>query len=207
MRNSMPKNENSNHANTLVRRIIPKIVRNILITVPIFVSCNNDRIDKKIEDFYASKILFPTHRMIKKDCSLYHDQILDSSLVLVKYVEVHNCFDCKINQLAQFDYETYSSGSAKKISIVYIVNIPKELDTSELYNKLCAKRIRGTVYLDTCNTFMEANPHIPDNPMFHTFLLNEENEVILIGDPFVNEKMNGLLEKVINKKNLSKSLL
>lgn len=207
MRNCVLKNKKNNRAVLLVRRIISKIVWSILITMPIFVSCKNDRIEKELEDFYASRISLPTNRMIKKDCSLYHDPMLDSSFVLVKYIEVHSCFDCQINQLAQFDYEAYNNGLSKRIPIVYLVNTPTELDTSELYNKLCAKRIRGTLYLDTCNIFMEANPHIPNNPMFHTFLLNKKNEVILIGDPFENEKLNGLLEKVINKNYLSDSML
>ena len=198
----MSEKENIIRPFVFVRSIFYKTIYGVLGTVPFFVSCHNGRIDKEIEKFYESKISFPTKRIIKKDCCLYHDQMSDSSFILVKYIEVDNCFDCKINQLAQFDYETYITGLSKKIPVVYLVNSPKEIDTSELYHKLCAKRIRGTIYLDTCNAFMEANPHIPDNPLFHTFLLNEKNKVILIGDPFVNKKMNSLLEKVINKQHL-----
>jgi hypothetical protein len=48
-------------------------------------------------------------------------------------------------------------------------------------------------------SFRRANPHIPDDPLFHTFVLNEQDSVVLVGDPFKNEKMEKLLLKVIEK--------
>ena len=59
--------------------------------------------------------------------------------------------------------------------------------------------IRGTVYLDTCNAFLQANPHVPENTLFHTFVLDEKDKVVLIGDPFKNKKMERLLLKVIEQ--------
>ena len=164
-----------------------------------FISCKNDSVERDMETFYESKISLPFDRMIKKDCSLYHDSVLDRYTKLVKYVEVFDCSDCQINHLSSFDNDTYNSGVSKNISILYIVNIPHEVDSLKLYSKLCEKRIRGTVYLDTCNAFLQANPHIPDNSLFHTFVLNEKDSVVLIGDPFKNEKMGKLFQKIIKK--------
>lgn len=165
----------------------------------IFISCINDSIERDMKTFYESKISLPFDRMIKKDCSLYHDSVLDCYTKLVKYVEVFDCSDCQINHLSSFDNDTYNSSLSKSISILYIVNIPHEVDSLKLYSKLCEKRIRGTVYIDTCNAFLQANPHIPDNSLFHTFVLNEKDSVVLIGDPFKNEKMGKLLQKIIKK--------
>lgn len=46
---------------------------------------------------------------------------------------------------------------------------------------------------------MEANPQIPDNEMFHTFVINKEGKVLMVGNPFANEKMEALFKKVIAK--------
>lgn len=175
------------------------IVLSFIVVFLSLISCKSDSVERNMEIFYENKISFPFDRMIKKDCSLYHDSVLDRYTKLVKYVEVFDCSDCQINHLSSFDNDTYNSGVSKNISILYIVNIPHKIDYSELYSKLCEKRIRGTVYLDTCNAFLQANPHIPDNPMFHTFVLNENDSVVLIGDPFKNKGMEDLLLKVIGK--------
>lgn len=163
-------------------------------------SCKNDNIERDMRTFYNSKVNIPFDQMIKRDCSLYHDSASDSHSKLVRYTEVFHCSDCQINQLSSFDNDTYNSGVSQRISVLYIVNIPHEVDPTELYSKLCKKRIRGIVYLDTCNAFLQANPDFPANPMFHTFLLNENDSVILIGDPFKNKRMVDLFQKVIGKR-------
>ena len=168
-------------------------------SIVLFVSCENGRIEKQLKEMCENKISIPFDKMIKKDCNLYHDNIQDSCTKLVKYIEIFDCSDCQINQLSSFDNETYNSGLSKNIAILYVVNIPYEVDVSELYSKLCVKRVRGTVYLDTCQAFLQANPHIPDDPLFHTFVLDEQDNVVLVGDPFKNEKMEKLLLKVIER--------
>ena len=182
----------------------PMIIRCLKIVcyciVSIFLSsCKNDEIEKQMEMLYGSTISFPSEGMIKKDCSLYHEEVSDSCTKLVKYVEVFDCSDCQINQLSLFNNDTFNSGLSKRISIVYIVATPTGMNTYELYSKLCEKRIRGTVYLDTCNAFLQANPHVPENTLFHTFVLDEKDKVVLIGDPFKNKKMERLLLKVIEQ--------
>lgn len=83
-------------------------------------------------------------------------------------------------------------------SYVYIIKTESNF-SDFIYAQLCKARIEGVVYLDTCNAFRRANPHIPDNPLFHTFVLNEQDSVVLVGDPFKNEKMERLLLKVIER--------
>lgn len=161
--------------------------------------CKNDSIDRQMEMFHGSTVSFPSEGMIKKDCCLYNEEVSDSCTKLVKYVEVFDCSDCQINQLSLFNNDTFNSGLSKRISIVYIVATPTGMNTYELYSKLCEKRIRGTVYLDTCNAFLQANPHVPENTLFHTFVLDEKDKVVLIGDPFKNKKMERLLLKVIEQ--------
>ena len=149
--------------------------------------------------FYQKKISFPFHKMVRKDCCLYHDSIIDYNIKLIKYVEIYNCTDCQIGQLSEFNNETSCSELAKKIPIIYIVKLFNTKEINELYLKLCRKRIKGDVYIDTCNAFISANPQIPDNELFHTFVINKEGKVLMVGNPFANEKMEALFKKVIAK--------
>ena len=44
---------------------------------------------------------------------------------------------------------------------------------------------------------MKLNPHLPDKEEFHTFLLDEENRVLLVGNPVRNIKLKKLYLDVI----------
>lgn len=44
------------------------------------------------------------------------------------------------------------------------------------------------IYMDTTGVFRRTNPQLPSNPMLHTFLLDENNEVLAVGNPLENEK-------------------
>lgn len=61
------------------------------------------------------------------------------------------------------------------------------------------------VIIDLNYEFKKLNPHIPENYLYHTFLLDTANNVILVGNPTNNGKiMNVLYEKVTGslKKNV-----
>jgi hypothetical protein len=60
-------------------------------------------------------------------------------------------------------------------------------------------RFHRTVFYDPDGSFERLNPHLPANEQFHTFLLNEDNKVILVGNPVHNEKLKNLYLAVLNK--------
>ena len=51
------------------------------------------------------------------------------------------------------------------------------------------------MYLDTSNVFLEANPQIPDNELYQTFVINNDGKVFMVGNPFQNEKMAAQFKK------------
>ncbi len=53
------------------------------------------------------------------------------------------------------------------------------------------------VFLDTAGVFERSNPGLPANPVFHTFLLDRENRVVLVGSPIGNAKMWDLYKSTI----------
>ena len=44
------------------------------------------------------------------------------------------------------------------------------------------------------------NPHLPKNKALHTFLLDENNNVILVGDPLHNKKIEEMFYKIVKEK-------
>lgn len=56
------------------------------------------------------------------------------------------------------------------------------------------------VYIDTQGVFQQNNPHLSKNKLLHTFLLDENNNVILVGNPVRNLRVKDLYDKAIAQK-------
>ena len=56
------------------------------------------------------------------------------------------------------------------------------------------------VYLDSANIFEHQNQHIPSDVLFHTFLLDENMNVVLVGDPIRNKEINKIFWDILNGK-------
>ena len=82
------------------------------------------------------------------------------------------------------------------MEFVYVINASSQ-NFQKAKKRLQSLRIGGSVYLDTCNAFRHANPDFPENKMFHSFVLNRDGKIILVGNPFQNDKMHELLMKIV----------
>ena len=47
---------------------------------------------------------------------------------------------------------------------------------------------------------MKNNPHIPQENIYHTFVIDKNGKVLLVGNPFQNDKMTALLNKILVSK-------
>lgn len=162
-------------------------------------SCGNEKADeiaKDVKAFMAKKVEIPKDRMDKRYCAMFMDSTSIRSVYLVKFFDSISCSPCLYSSIA--NHEAANIEKNKNVEFLYIINIPKQ-KIEETYIGLCSKRVKGTVYLDTCNAFLKANPHIPENELFHTFVINNDGKVLMVGDPFKNKKMEALLDKVISK--------
>ena len=172
---------------------------NALLTMSVlFVGCTN-RFDKDLEAFVKEPIHIPYQTMDKRVCSIYTDTLSSEKMLrIVNYIDTLDCSTCALSRLAAVEKEKKDLDELKAVGFVYVIETDTE-KAENVYFAFCNARIEGAVYLDTCHAFLRANPHIPDDPLFHTFVLNEQDSVVLVGDPFKNEKMEKLLLKVIEK--------
>lgn len=56
------------------------------------------------------------------------------------------------------------------------------------------------VLIDINNSFRKSNPHIPKDAMYYTFLLDEDNKVVLVGNPLRNNSIKEIFLRTVNKK-------
>ena len=58
-------------------------------------------------------------------------------------------------------------------------------------------RFNYPIILDTLGQFAKLNPHLPKNKALHTFLLDENNNVILVGNPLHNKKIKEMFYRIV----------
>jgi len=59
--------------------------------------------------------------------------------------------------------------------------------------------VKIPVFVDSCYAFTRINPFIPHNTIMHTFLLNQNDSIVLVGNPLRNKKIEELVQKIILK--------
>ena len=71
---------------------------------------------------------------------------------------------------------------------IFIIN-PDSKAKKMLESKYSDNLIPQTIFVDSANVFMEVDPNILSESMYHTFLLDENNKVILVGNPMLNKQL------------------
>ena len=164
-----------------------------------FLSCKKNIEFDELRQFMKKRIKIPTKQLNQKSCYLYTpDSIGLRNVNIIHIIKMGDCTGCVAETAASIEEKGYGRKKRKNISDVFIIITDSTLEET-VYKEMCRARIKGIVYLDTCNAFIQANPTFPVSFTFRTFVMRKDGKVLLVGDPFKNEKMEQLFLKVIDK--------
>ena len=157
---------------------------------------------KKLADelrmFRETAILFPNDLLAKRyDGQTPDSSLWDCPLKMVVYVNREGCESCKLMSLLPVYQFALEHKRFKKFGMILILS-PSHIESAEEF--LAPFRFHYTIFYDLDDSFERLNPHLPKNERFHTFLLDENNKVILIGNPTQNLKLKKLYIKELNKR-------
>jgi len=168
-----------------------------------FVSACKNKHEKKLvvelRRFKEKTITLPDN-MIAKSCDEQvppDTTLLCCPLKMVVYVNQDGCQRCKLWSLLPIYMFILENQYLVNFGVVIILNTS---DMETAYNVLTEMRFCKTVFYDLNGTFEHLNPHLPANEQFHTFLLNEDNRIVLVGNPVQNEQLKKLYLNELNKK-------
>ncbi len=109
---------------------------------------------------------------------------------LILYVDSTSCSGCFLGHLKDYN-QISDSLSAHNGELVAVLH-PQRVRLEELKERMGQERFPFWCILDVNGEFISHNPNIPDNKLLHTFMLDENNNVILIGDPTINSRIEEL---------------
>jgi len=118
-------------------------------------------------------------------------------LKLCVYVSSDNCTSCYLKRM--FQWEDFIEMEKGGVFYIYFIFTPQDGCEETFHKFFFQAELDHPFYLDKNKEFLSLNPQIPQEQMFHTFLLDENNNVILIGDilhnPKVEEEFKCILEE------------
>ncbi|NPD91626.1 hypothetical protein [Xylanibacter muris] len=172
----------------------------LLPLVGLFVSCGGST---EIKDSLDAMLSHPVRLSLDRMKCSYRgsDTLMADSikpdLRLVVYVDSSECSSCVLDQM--YHWNEMLSESRKydgRLQYVFIVAPrPSQLEDARLSLEYCG--LQSPVYVDTGFVFRCSNPWFPSGRMYHTFLLNRNDSVLLVGSPLDNPNINELFTRTV----------
>lgn len=154
----------------------------------------------QMQKFIGRKILFDVKFTDTSDMFDAQSRIKSDSII--KFVVLYDsteCSSCRVNRLEQYNViSDLTDRYGVRVSPIIIFS-PAYAQMSELKRELSLQKLRFPIYIDSDHTFERINPCIPVDRRLHAFLLDRDNEVVLIGDPINNPVLWDLYAKTISE--------
>lgn len=165
----------------------------LLLAVVMFcISCSNKPMEKEIERFMGTKVELRLDSMV---CMSRGNLYRNTCYHYVSYVDSFSCSDCAINHFS--DWVSFEKqASDLNVECLFVV-APKRNEINHVMEKLRDDTLLvRNVYVDTLAIFEKVNPSLPQNKLLHTFLLDNDNHVVLVGSPINNDNIEKLMRKI-----------
>jgi hypothetical protein len=117
---------------------------------------------------------------------------------MVVYVDSAECSSCALSKL-RFWNPLIAEAKKKQLDIDYVfILAPKKKDMEDVNVELEITDLQSSIYVDTAFAFKKNNKDLPKENKYHSFLLNTEGKVILIGSPIANKKIMDIYKSTVN---------
>ena len=166
----------------------------------ICLSCNrNGEIEKNIQAMLNTQVILSLDSMsCYVGCNQIKHQESANDYKVIVYTDSAECASCSLQSL--YDYKEqinkFCDVYKNKIGFCFIFS-PKQGDIKKVKQKVLRSNFDLPIFIDSTNIFGRQNPSIPCNKMYHTFIIDKNKNIVLVGNPIVNEKIAKLMERIV----------
>lgn len=184
-----------------IRPILFSIIA-VFLGFSCLVSCNGNRgIEENLYDMCSHPINLCLEEMQCRN--KYGDTIFVDSVKplyrMVVYVDSSACSSCTLDKMYVWNKSIEKARKqGNRLRYVFIV-APKPEQLEDAYLSIESNGLESPVYVDTAYVFRKANPHLPEERMYHSFLLDAKDSVVIVGNPMGNPKIDSLINKIVNQ--------
>ena len=177
----------------------PLFILSLLLFV-IF-SCKRHDIRDDINNMLDSYVKLDSGNMVKINGN--HNQA-KYAYTLVRFFDKKECQSCAITKLHGWDslMDSTNQKLTEKCSMLFVLTAPFS-EVANLEILIRSQKTDYDMFVDTANIFCRDNPFIVDNPMLHTFLIdNKKGKIVLVGSPLDNKDIRKMmLDKITSQNN------
>lgn len=129
----------------------------------------------------------------------------DSVYKLILYIDSASCSPCFVSHM--YDYKkTVEYFDSAGIRTLFVFE-PSQNKVKDVISSLEQQSFPLLSLVVRDGGFASATPQLPASSLLHSFLLNEKNEVVVVGNPVRNEKVRELMLNTMNNQKKSRSIL
>lgn len=171
----------------------------------LFSCCNGTSTRHKLEIMQS----IPVNLNLEKMECWMNDSLLEirtwenTPLKLCVYVGPDYCTSCYLKKM--FQWEDFIEMEKGGEFFIYFIFTPQEGCENNFHRFFYQAELNHPFYIDKNKEFLTLNPHIPQEAPFHTFLLNENNNVILVGDVLHNETIENKFRNILHEMSSSEN--
>lgn len=178
------------------RGIIP-----LLLFLLVACSDRDQQLAKEIKILQSKAIQLPSKGLVvQQNTELHEVDVNEKALKLVIYTDSVGCTSCAINQINLWDsFIDYAEQFNNQLRFYFIFS-PVKKDFNSIKSAIASSMFDYPILLDTLREFEKLNPHLPRNRSLHSFLLDENNNVILVGNPLHNKRIEEIFYKTVEEK-------
>ena len=167
----------------------------LTITVSLLTSCQGEnRVIEEVKDMYGRKIAFVRpYSSIPSSRTLALDSTMSKDIKVVSYLENFSCTDCALNKLVNRIEIINSIDKDLGYLIVIRTN-----DVDELTKHIENKGISHPIMCYQSDAFKVENK-LDVLARNRTFLLDKNDRIVLVGEPFNNEALLNLYKKAVTQ--------
>lgn len=118
---------------------------------------------------------------------------------LIVYYDKQNCMSCVVNKMNDWHkllFDIYNDYYGVSACFIFSPEISEVDNLLEIINN---QSFGHKVYIDDNYYFEKNNPWLPKQPIFHTFLVDSNGDIVFVGDPRRNDKLKYMFEYIIRK--------
>lgn len=160
------------------------------------VACESekDKLKRAMKQVIGKRVELPkfsTARILNEEIEI--PLALWEGVKIVVYKPPLLCSSCNLESLESWKRCIDEMSANRNVNFIFIF---RTKDTKELYEAIEEYSFNYPVLYDTEGIFIKRNKFLI-HPVFYVFLLNKENEIVLIGDPSQNKELWKLYKQEI----------
>lgn len=176
-----------------------KTIRTIIILIAfvfnfiILIGCKQFEEKRQIIRLNNTQILFdiPLKAITKDTITEISVEELPNEIKIVSYLDQQSCTRCMFNMVRMM--EDIVMHFDVPVNVYYVV-YPSDIDTIQtIMNEL---QLNSTLLYDVNNKYLRRNNLDKIYARNRTFLLDKENRICVVGEPFANAKLRDLYDTV-----------